>query len=1348
MSRRSGLYRLILVVLVLAFVGAGAYVGYKYFTRDDANSYQKAGEQAYENGKAALEAKDGEKAKDAFGVAVIQTDNALDVAEKDLNRAKSPDQVKTLHEQKGKLLWLKAQILRDLAFANALAEGKEMTPGEDSVTGERMRLIGQVPDATARKCVMEAARYLPRDAAVQAEALRLVSGEPYDWSLIQPRAANIIDNIDKENVRARYYLAKYEFEQPVESNRWQPTEPKNRSRERVEEALKHLQFVKAAPAFPVWRTLYLEAEINSWLAREGRGANKDAVNKDVERLRNTLFDPKEGALARAARQENFKALSKEDIRGIEGLHAKAIEAAIDRARETPGETGDLLLAMKSFADLTENLFNSQYGKPYREELLEALLTDAMSARKVLGVQSPPEWLDIRGRIEKIAQQAVDAQINRPKAYASLARTLNQDAFLEGKRNNAEAKQELEKRALKWIDEGLKLAENDTNLGKMELISAAIEVRLGRKDKSTEIEPYLDALRKMNDPRAKALVGIHEAAISVRQGKLAKARTVLEAVTKNQSSADMRSLALVLLAHVYLATDQPSEAAQVLRELDKAYARLDQISPAEREWFTEFLSEPQDLALLTVVAELETATKKMTFTPDGALRENLLQTYEENAKRAISKLRADTDANRQAHMFFVNYYLNTGRIEKARLMFDALKKDYPEHLDVLRFEVFFAMLPGPDEKRPDAAKTAARQVKADNLIQSFLKSHARDQAAKRFWIEWLMRTNRAKEALAYLNDPANFPGTGKDDQTKRLAAAILLDLGKNAEALGMVGRLPNDDYLELILILATANPLERQMKLDEALAKHENNGLLRLLQADLLVVEKKPDEAAKQLWSAMEFTRIAGAVNDAFLKVMLAIADTDPDKASQLIDQFAKELPNTPVLYSTAAYVAVKRDDFGSPDDVWARSRSMYAALNQWQSLVQKNLDPASIAYFRARRWLDANRPDLAWNELAPHATQMPRNEQVLTQLIELALASDDAKKIAFAQSLIGFLRDLYGESSLTPLFYEARLLESAGEPARAVALLETTLQKDHDEFDVYPLLIRMLTDHGGEKRSAELVAYWRAKQPDNFLPALEEIREDLVAKRIGAAEEKSDRFLAAKAKEVEDSFAKFGVEDEKVKQERRKEVRAAACRALSETWMKGGQPVGAEKWIARWLDEQPNDMAARLLRAQAASDRKDWTKAKETYEAILNEDKNNLIAQVNLAWLLAEHLKQPDEALKIMRSKLQGQFSGRKIAVERLPAEFLNVLGKVYVQEMIDHKDDKKLPEEMEKIFEPATSRYPSDPRLLFFLGVARAELAKKDQANEALKKALGLAEAGKGPLTDDQRKELIQKISVSMKGI
>ena len=112
---------------------------------------------------------------------------------------------------------------------------------------------------------------------------------------------------------------------------------------------------------------------------------------------------------------------------------------------------------------------------------------------------------------------------------------------------------------------------------------------------------------------------------------------------------------------------------------------------------------------------------------------------------------------------------------------------------------------------------------------------------------------------------------------------------------------------------------------------------------------------------------------------------------QLIERLSSEADKAeePVLYSTAAYAAIKRDDFGSPKDRWERTKSFQAAIGRWQK-VSKKLHQDEIGLFKAQLLIVASRPDLAWNELVLVTREDGgRTEAVLTLLIKIALESGD-----------------------------------------------------------------------------------------------------------------------------------------------------------------------------------------------------------------------------------------------------------------------------------------------------------------------------------------------------------------------
>ena len=110
---------------------------------------------------------------------------------------------------------------------------------------------------------------------------------------------------------------------------------------------------------------------------------------------------------------------------------------------------------------------------------------------------------------------------------------------------------------------------------------------------------------------------------------------------------------------------------------------------------------------------------------------------------------------------------------------------------------------------------------------------------------------------------------------------------------------------------------------------------------------------------------------------------------------------------------------------------MYAAINQWQKLSQKNLGAAAIGLFKAQLWLMANRPDKAWIDLAPLAELEVRSEAVLMQLIQIALNIGDDEKIRTAMNYLALLKEIYakrpGADLVALQILEANLLDRRNE---------------------------------------------------------------------------------------------------------------------------------------------------------------------------------------------------------------------------------------------------------------------------------------------------------------------------------
>jgi cytochrome c-type biogenesis protein CcmH/NrfG len=1353
---RSRRLALLVLLAIVTTVSGAAYLAYQRQQQLSVRAnLPAAAEAAYERGRQALAETEGGPALAAFAEASLLTEKALADLDDEKLRTKNPNAEKARgwDARRGKLLWNKALVLRDRAFAQAIVDGTPIAEIDDSITREKFRSVAQIPNAPEQQeailSIREAAVLLPNDLAVQQELLRLqMLFGAVDWDDVQRIARNLI-RLDPQNVRARFLLARFEFEQPKQSG------SVKKDSSRVEAARDHLQVVKLAPFYPLWRTLGLEAQILYWRVKQAPDMSAEARREEDLRLRDLLFNPETGALVRANRHEDFTALSRFDVEGLMTLHLMAVELANDDRRTGRDvRSNGVIDVLNLLFDVSLHLSNSDYGKPFRGAILKDNVAAATRARQVLGKETPAQWLAVVDRLDQLAARMADGQVSQPGAYAGLAQILNNEAHLAGRSGNRAGMRVLEERALAWVDKGLKLAGAAKAPLKevIDLHAIALETHNGRGDAAASLEPHLSALRKVsNEPRAAAIVALQEALILIHHGKLETAWVSLDSILGNPHAVDLRPRVLMLLAHLALSMQKHAMASAALAELDNIYARVEGLSPAESAWNLEFLGDPKDVPALLVIAELETAVEKLRRLRQEApfaKADAATQLHEGNALRFLSRLPKGTDAHRRACATFADYYLRTGQRDKAVESIQLLKLDYPPNLDVLRLDVAIALT--PERGGSDDASAAAKRTKvADELIQAFMTANPANSSGKLFWVDWLIRSQRSEEALTYL---AGKPGFFKDqDQAaKRRLAVALLKTGDPKAARQALQQLPKDSSIDAFLVQITAAPELREQLLHEAMSRHEDNGLFRIWEGERLLGEGKHAEAARMFRETYEFTRVKPSAQLGLLRSMLNLAEREPVAALQMAEEFGQESPQDAMFYAVAAYAALRRNDLGVASDVWGRSKSMHACLNRWQAAARENgVDSESAALFRSQFWQLANRPDLAWNELEPVASARSSSEAVLLQMVRLALLPGADDHLAEATIYLDALKGVKGiridRSALRLL--EARLLIRRGNADAAIQLLEWQLEVQPNYLDAYPILVKALNDRGLTDRAVLMTERWSKLAPLDPVAILEGIRQDLAAGRVAKGRNKSEAFVVDSAARVANRFdALRETSFEKLKLERLRAVRSAACLALAQTWLQAGQAEGAEQFLARCLKEEPQNQSAQLLLAQAALSRKDWLKARAIYEEVLRNEPGSFVAQINLAWLLAEHFDQPVESLQIVRRVMARPFGAAPTAGEKLTPECLDVLGKVFLKANPKQAEENLLAE-MVKVFEAASRQYPFDPRCFLHLGQAHAGLAENEEAAKAYQNALQLAQAGKGPFSVAERKEFIRKTTELLMG-
>ena len=163
-------------------------------------------------------------------------------------------------------------------------------------------------------------------------------------------------------------------------------------------AREHLDRIKEASVFPIWRTLNLEADINLWLAKQSHAKpNQDEAQHSP--LYMTLLDRRTGALARGpAGRKTSRRLNREDLDAIIELHGKAVELAMDRARSDGDRSDDIFYALNSSASPRSwSHYAFRQAISSRRDAVQAQWGPAVLLLPVFGSKSPPEWLDSFGK---------------------------------------------------------------------------------------------------------------------------------------------------------------------------------------------------------------------------------------------------------------------------------------------------------------------------------------------------------------------------------------------------------------------------------------------------------------------------------------------------------------------------------------------------------------------------------------------------------------------------------------------------------------------------------------------------------------------------------------------------------------------------------------------------------------------------------------------------------------------------------------------------------------------------------------------------------------------------------------
>jgi tetratricopeptide (TPR) repeat protein len=1317
-DKRRWIRLLVISSVVAVALALGLSAGRVFFPAGAESLLQKA-EAAYAKGMDALNHGDAATAAARFEEANLQANKSLDAVIKE--RQKSGATAAGLEQVEGKALWLKMRALRDHFVAKGIAEGQPLPQAVDTLSGEKFYAVFAIPDEAARQeafnCLREAARRLTGDAAVQRQALltELMLPAP-DWKLIET-TAQLALQIDAHDPWALYLLARIDFEQPGSIGR--------RNRARVLQARQHINQLKESSSYPLWRTLYLEAQIAQWLYDDAQGS---ASRRDSEKqtLRALLFAPT-GAMARAAAGEGMEHLGKWDAEGVLGLHQMALTLAVEDSRKpttggtpappTDGGTPAPLAKVVELLNATLSLCRQLAEREPAFVAVSALsAAQALSkAEPVLVSDPPPDWKQDLNLAQDLVRKAREQKAANPLLYETIGGLLSREAHIEGKRGNKERRAELSKQALQWIEDGLRLGA-EANVPADQLLglnAAAAEMLTITGGKSEQVRARLNALKESKSPRARVLASLLEAFLAEREGRLVQARKLLEQVLAS-GEADLALRAHMMLGVVYLALGQPDKALFSLQQMVQAYKAYDRLTQQEKAWALEFIRSPEDLALLMVRAHADSAWKQLRYLaqrdPGKPVSLDAVRHHENAIALLRKKFQKETPQDRQARQVVVAYYAGTQRRELAERELAELRRSYPDSVDVLRTEVEWPLSPRDAEKR----------------IEQFLKDHPDDLDARFLKVEWLIRNKRIEDALAYLQAPANFADTGSE-RYQRVLAAALLTKGDRQGSQKVLEHLPHDADTDAQLIQA-ASANDREKLVREALARHENKGLFLSWQAVLAFNKRDYSAAAEAFLRASQYNRYETAGRRGLLQSFLALAQSDPAKARALAVRLHKETADEPALLLASAYAALQLDDIGAPEDKPDPEKSMAAALNAWEKMMpaQQPQANATTPLTKSAFWALAGRQDLALAEAVRALNLNPKNPAALAQSIALALEMRDPDLRSVTRKRLDSLRQL-SPNNASVLLLEARFDESNEQPKNALAIYKDLLQKDAKLSEAYARSIALLQKQGDKDKAWDLVKRWRKEQPDDIAAAQAEVRL--------LAENKEPE----KARKLAEAVVRSQAER---KSEGSDAVRLQLQLQMIAALMQGKAWSEAEEWLMLLAAKDADNVTILMRLGDVYLAQSSWDKARGVYEKVLAKDKNQAAAANNLAWLLAKHFNEPAEALRLVQEACKGRFSHKPISADRLRPELLDTLGVVYTK-----MGKGALYPEMRDLFETARQRYPHDPRPYMYLGHAYAGLLEPERADQLYASAVEIAgTTGRQFLSPEKCEKVIAEVKAAQK--
>ncbi|MCS6944490.1 MAG: PEP-CTERM system TPR-repeat protein PrsT [Sutterellaceae bacterium] len=607
-----------------------------------------------------------------------------------------------------------------------------------------------------------------------------------------------------------------------------------------------------------------------------------------------------------------------------------------------------------------------------------------------------------------------------------------------------------------------------------------------------------------------------------------------------------------------------------------------------------------------------------------------------AKATLKAALKGDAADQPLHLALVSLALDEGALEEAAEYLDAARQQARGDLQITYFDALLALRRGKlDDARehvmqllkrapehvPSLVLAAAVELQAGrpNIAEDYLRralarapSHA---GARRLLVAALLRSGQAGRALEALQPllkqegdtppsllmlagetylangdlkqaSAYFERAVKADAQTVMARTRLaqIAIARGEEALGLRGLEeaaaldPNQIQADVALVMnhLRRGDFGRAQKAARALVdKQPRNPLSHQILGAVLLAQKDYAAARASFERAIELT-------PSYLPAAISLAELDlaekkPEDARRRFERLAARDPrNELILLAQAEF---ERRAGASQNDILALLEKAVSvnpsAVGARVALIEHHL-----------RLKDVRRAVTAAQEAAAALPKEPRVLEVLARAHE---AAGEVNSAADALSRLAALQP----GSADALLRLAALQVRNGQPERAIDTLRRAQKVAPENRQVDRDLVALLLQ---QKRTEDALRHARELQsraPTDVSGYVLEGDVYVGQKRFSDAERAYREALKIEANGV---------------------IATKLIAALAE----GGKSKEADAFAARWLTEQPRDVAVRVYLADRALRQRQLKAAAAHYAKVIELEPNNVVALNNLAWIGGE----------------------------------------------------------------------------------------------------------------------------------